>query len=228
MTGLGLALKGDLRKSMDRQLRRIKKGVKAGTASTAKGLQGDLRAQTRHAKLGRGLEKAWRFEVYPRHGKISLHPAAIVFSNAKRIHAAFSQGAQIRVRKAKFLVIPLPAAKKFGFDMGLKHSKGNKERKWSDIEAAIGKYASLRYVKIGPGKALLVADNLTSGLRRSKSRVSKKTGAAYSPVGGRRASAPLFLLVKQVRIKRKIDVKRAVKRANRDLGRQILKHLSAR
>lgn len=222
MTAIGLALKGDLQKSMDRTAKRAAVAVTRGMGAGAKGLQSDLRAQTRHARLGRGVEKAWRTAVYPRGGKVSMKAAGIVYSKASRIHAAFTKGANITTRRAKWLVIPLPAAKKMGFDKGMSKSKGSAPRKWSEVEAAIGKYAKLRYIKLGPGRALLVADNLTAGLRRSKTRINKKSGGAFSPVSGRRASAPLFLLVKRVRIKRRIDVKRATKRAASKLPGRII------
>lgn len=226
MTAVRLALKGDLRKAMNRQLLRAEKAVTRGMGEGTRSLQAELRAQTRHARLGFGVEKAWRAIHYPGKGKASLSAAGLIYSKAPRIHAAFTRGGVIR-GKGGWMVIPLPEAVKRGFHKGWKHSKGSKPRKWSEVEAAIGKYGALRYVRVGPGKALLVADNLTAGLNRSKTRRDKRSGAEYSPISGRRASAALFLLVKQVRMKRKIDVARAKRTGARRAAEGIGKHFRA-
>jgi len=217
-----LALKGDLEKHIEQERKKAATGITRGTRTGAVRLQKDFRSQVRAAGLGRKLEKAVRVVHYPKSGD-SISAASVVFSKAKRLHSAFSIGPVIRVRRAKFMPVALPAAVKLGLHTNWRKSApgaGN-ARKWSNIDAAIRRFGAVRYVKTKRGNILVVADNLTAGLKRSKVRTRKKRGD-YSPITGRRVSVALFVLVKQVRLPRRIDAKGAKRRAQRELGRDIL------
>lgn len=216
------AIVGDLEKVVSGDLNRAETAVTHGVRAAAKDLQEDFRGAVRAARLGRGLEKAWRVEHYPRTGK-SLKAASTVYSKARLLHAAFSETQVIRAKRARWLAIPLPAAVKLGLHKSWRgNERGTWNKRWSNVEAAIGRFGAVRYVKIKPGKVLVVADNLTAGLRRSKTRRTRQ-GAEYSSLRGRRVSAPLFLLVRSVRVSKRLDMDRFLRKAHDRMIPEIIR-----
>lgn len=220
---------GDLTKIMDGELKAAARAVKGGVGDATMALRDELRARTRASGYDNAerLAKAWRAEVYPKGGKDSIRAAGLVWSNAENIHALMSQGGTLRAKGGFWRVIPLPAAIKKHWDTmtdkGLGRGNSSRWRRWANVDAAVRALGPLRFVSIGPGKALLVADNLTPGLRRSKTR-RRKDGAEYSPISGRRVSAPLFLLVKVTRHAKKFDIPTAVAAASQRLVSRIIDH----
>lgn len=220
------ALRGDLVKVMDAELRAAARAVTGGIREAGGALRDDLRGRVRAAGYqgGARLERAWRANTYPAGGRDSLGAAALVYSKAERIHALMAEGGTLRAGGDGWRVIPLPEAIRRGWDETTGQARGDDQsrtRRRSNVEAAIRAMGALRFVRIGPGKALLVADNLTAGLRRSKVR-RRKDGSTYQAVG--RASAPLFLLVKVTRHARRFDIGQAVEAANRQLAGRIVRH----
>lgn len=219
---LEAALHGDLEKYLQAELNAGEIGVTRGVRRTARNLQKGFRGRTRSARLGPKLERAWGRADYPKSGN-SLGASSSVYSKARRIHEAFVEGMTIGPRRKRFLIIPLPGAQKLKLDRGLEHSKGSKERKWSQLQAAIAKFGALRWIEISGGRFLLVADWLSAGGKRSKTRhKGRNVGGEFSPITGRRQSIPLFLVVRQVRINKRIDLKPEIERAHRMLGPNIL------
>lgn len=215
---LGLALQGNLAKHIEAELRAAEQGVTEGVRRTARDLQAAFRARTRAANLGPKLERAWGRADYPK-GGASLGAASDVYSKARRIHEAFAEGVTIGPKHKRFLVVPLEGARRLKLDRGLQQSKGNRERKWAQIQAAVAKFGALRWIKISGGRFLLVADNLTAGGARSKTR---HRDGEFSPIAGRRQSVPLFLLVRQVRLGKRLDLKPDIDRAHSALPGNIL------
>lgn len=178
-------------------------------------LRDELRAQVDAAGLGTGLSKAFRHEVYPK-GRKSFSPAALVYSKAARLHAAFEDGPTIRANNAAWLVLPLPAAEALGFadrPQGRKNSARSRRARWSNVEAAIRRYGRLDFVPLDGGdRALLVARGLSRARQRGLKRSLTRRGAeaVASTVG---ESVPLFLLLRQVRIRKRLDIKAAGDRA---------------
>ncbi len=203
-------------------------------ADAGEWLQQELRGQVRAAGLGAGLEKAWRFEAYPPGKRASTRAAVLVFSKAQRLHAAFETGATIRAMNAKWLVLPLPAAEALGFWERPKGRRGKFEMynnrvgtnvRWSNVEAAIGRYGRLRFVPLDGGrKALLVADGLSRGRQRTirKRLVGAGSLAAANQV---RDSVPLFLLLKQTRIAKRLDIAGAAERARDRVPAEVEREL---
>lgn len=220
---LDVDIEGDLRKIAAASVKSIERANSGAVSETAKGLQKTLRGQVRRARLGDKLEKAWRVREFPR-SKDSIKKAALVFSKASRLHAAFSKGGTITARSSNWLVIPLAEAERRRFDRRGDKSRGPRPRRYSAVDAAIQFYGSLRFVKLGGGRALLVADNLTGSGRRRKTRT--KQGAAFSPVGGRgSASFPVFLLVKQTTLPKRLDIEGAAGKAERRLVSSLARRL---
>lgn len=198
---LKAAITGSLKELLQKEQDELADAARQAVESASATLQNTLRAQVRDAGLGEDLEKAWRREIYPRSNRKSTFPAALVYSKATRLHAAYNKGGVIRAQNTQWMVIPLPAAEELGFATdGKKRYRGGKRAHYSDLDAAIRRFGKLRPVYLKRGMIMLVADAHTgrSGSKIRYSKISEKRSA--------NASVPLFLLVKQVRIKKLLDI----------------------
>lgn len=198
---LKAAITGSLKELLQKEQGDLADAARQAVESTSTTLQNTLRAQVRDAGLGQGLEKAWRREIYPRAGRKTAGPAALVYSKATRLHAAYNKGGMIQAHNTQWMVIPLPAAEELGFASdGKKRYRGGKKAHYSNLDAAIRSFGKLRPVYLKRGMIMLVAD----------ARVGSKSGATrYKKASGKmtaNTSVPLFLLVKQVHIKKLLDI----------------------
>lgn len=195
--------------------------VTGGMRKAAEGLKQELRDQTQAAFRGNRLPKTWRSEVYPRRGD-SADAAGIVYTRAPDIIRAAEEGTIIRSRGGTWLAIPTEAAGKyglrrgadvgFGYRFGRRDSRGRRsvERVTpGGFERRTG--LKLRFVYGGPNKSFLVVDNAqrrASGVAtayRGRGRGSK----LYGPEG---RTIVVFVLVRQVRMKKRLDVAGAAAR----------------
>ena len=194
-------------------------------AAAGADLQEVLRGQVRAAGLGEGLAKAWRYEAYPKGRRASLGPAALVYSKAARLHQVFETGATITARGSKWLVLPLPAAEALGYDtrpLGRKPGgRANRLTRWSNVDAAVARYGELRFVAFDGGRrALLIADNLSRARQRTVRR--RLVGAGQLEAANRVSSGvPLFLLIRQVRVGKQLDIAGAVKQTESSLAARV-------
>ncbi|AWJ86319.1 hypothetical protein TSH58p_22655 (plasmid) [Azospirillum sp. TSH58] len=209
-------IQGDLKGLLNERLGEIADAARAAVRGAAEALQADLRAQVRAAGLGTGLEKAWRLDLYPKSGRKTLRPAGLVYSKATRLHDAFDAGETVRAKGGKWLAIPLEAAKKAGFDRSSERDDLTARRpgpvpaKWSNVSAAEARFGKLQFVPINGGRrALLVADG------KARGDVLARGGA------GRATSIPLFLLVRQARGRKLLDISGAAQRAQAQLAANL-------
>lgn len=195
-----VAVTGDLRALLNDLTSDVAAAARQAVTGASERLQADLRQQVRAAGLGVGLEKAWRMEIYPQTGRRTLRPAGLVYSKARRLHEAFEAGETVTVQGDRWLVLPLPAAKAAGLDRMLRkgdndHPNWNGRAKWSDVGGA----GRLRFVRTKPNQALLIPEGRRNGPRPE----------------------PLFLLVKQRRGRKLLDIDGAAERAKADLHRSL-------
>lgn len=209
-----------LAKGLERDLaREITQDVRAATEA----LKSDLREETAVAfSLSHRLPKAWRSTVYPRSGdSVSAAGVVQVKKTAANIIESALAATVIVARGGRWLAIPTPEAGKFGLKIGVSSAgattagKGNREkvtpRGW---ERRTG--LKLRYI---PGKtadrAVLVVDNAMYD-RRGKNNLirgyrSKGRGSRlYGPAG---RTLVVFILVRSVTTKKRIDLDAVVERA---------------
>lgn len=127
-------------------------------------LRDQLRGQVRAARLGQGLEKAWRAEVYPRGRRASLRAAGLVYSKSPVLHAAFAEGPTIAPGGATVLVIPSAEAIAMGFGSTSELSRtprgipGGAKRKYGMLGRAIEKLGkdNLSFVPLGNGRRAVI------------------------------------------------------------------------
>ncbi|MCW1839443.1 DUF6441 family protein [Prosthecomicrobium hirschii] len=196
---LKAAIVGRLDEAMRREVEGGEKAVGSALQSVALALKADLREQVRSAGLGDRLGRTWRSETYPRRGG-SLSGAALVWSKAPKLIRAHDTGPVIRSANGFWLAIPLPAAGK----SGLTASGGRQRITPGAWERRTG--LRLRFVYRRNGPSLLVVDNARlgrSGL--AAANVSRRKGIVSTRLAGRQ-TVPVFLLVPQVRLRKRLDV----------------------
>lgn len=197
---LQAALQGDLRQLLAAELKDAERGVTVGVRRATEGLKAELRGQITGAGLGERLARSWRSEVYPRTGT-SLTAAGLVWSKAPKLVGAFATGVIIRSRNGLFLAIPTEAAGRVG-DGRKRITPGGWERRTG---------LRLRFVYRRGAPSLLVVDNarLTSRGRAARNE-GRRGGVSYTRLAGR-TTVPIFLLVPQVALKKRLDVEAAAR-----------------
>lgn len=194
-TRLEAALQGDLRAFMEDELDLAERAVTAGMRATGNRLKTALRQDVVSGGLGRRLSRNWRQKDYPEHGA-SLSAASLVSANAPELMRAFDEGVTARAANSRFLAIPTDAAPKLGSD----------RKRLTPNNFPEHRYGPLRFV-YRPGRAsLLVVDSQRErkgkrgGYTRSRSKRALKSGHGLVTVA-------MFLLVPQVRLRRRLKVK---------------------
>ena len=212
---LSATIAGSIMAGMEVEVRTISKAVTAGIKEAGRGLKGDLRKQVVAAGLGPRLARTWRERTYPRN-KSSMRAATLVWSKAPQIIRTFDEGAVIRSKSGLWLAIPTPAARKRGV--------GGKRINPSNFPEH--RFGPLRFVYRRNAPSLLVVDSV----RINKSgRVGRRAkGGAFTKTGRMKqgmATVVMFIMVPQVRLKKRLDIKREVKRWERRLPGLINKHM---
>ena len=157
-------------------------------------LKSAWRVQITGAGLGQRLANTIRSQTYPK-SRNSLNAAALVWSNAPVIIGAHDTGPLIRSGNGFWLAIPLPAA---GKAMGGKRiTPGMWEQKTG---------LRLRFVYRSRGPSLLVADAVRLNTRGQAAISKSKTGRGE-------VTAPIFLLVRQVKLPKRLGLARDAERA---------------
>ena len=162
-----------------------------GDAGTS--LKTAWRGQITGAGLGARLSRTIRSEFYPK-GQPSLNAAALVWSNAPVIVGAHDTGPLIRSKDGFWLAIPTAAAGKS--TRGGRISPGEWERR---------RGLRLRFIYRRSGPSLLVAEGRLNA--RGLGVASRaKTGRGLTTV-------PIFLLVPQVKLRKRLELEGAAKAA---------------
>lgn len=199
-----LALQGSLQDVIGRQRKVAELGVTRGVHRVTEDLKQELRDQVVGAGMGRRLAKTWQDKKYPFGRKTSLNAAGWIWSNAPQIIRAHSQGVTIRAANGSYLAVPTDNAPE----------RGPSGRAVSPSNFPTSKFGELRFVPRSNGPPLLVVD----GARFTKSgRVGKQLKNPRKKSGAYRkgvATIPMFTLLPQVRLKKRLDPQTAANRAN--------------
>jgi hypothetical protein len=191
---LDLNITGDIVVAMRAEILAGEKAVTTAMRSAGAGLKADWRVQITRAGLGQRLANTIRAKTYPASGE-SLEAAALVWSNAPQIIGAHDTGPLIRSKAGFWLAIPTAAAGKGARGKAL--SPGEWERR---------RGLKLRFIYRRRGPSLLVADGRLS---------SRGLGVASKSKSGRGgATVPIFLLVPQVKLAKRLDLARDAMRAH--------------
>lgn len=199
---LSVDISPDLVAAMAAELKAGEQAVSAAMREAGQELKGDWRAQVTGAGLGRRLSNSIRSRAYPKTGD-SLSAAAFVWSKAPEIIGAHDTGPLIRSKDGFWLAIPLPAA-----------GKGTRGKALTPGEWERRRGLRLRFVYRRRGPSLLVADGRLN---------SRGLGVeSRSKTGRGRATVPIFLLVPQVKLRKRLDLARDAARVQAGLSARIV------
>lgn len=190
---LKLDITPDLVAMMAAEIRAGERAVSQAVSEAGNSVKSSWRAQITGAGLGQRLANTIRSEQFPK-GRPSLSAAAVVWSKAPVIIGAHDTGPLIRSRNGFWLAIPTPAAGKSS--RGGRITPGEWERR-SGLR--------LRFVYRRTGPSLLVAEGRLNARGRAVASRSR-TGRGVTTV-------PIFLLVPQVQLRKRLDLARDAARA---------------
>jgi hypothetical protein len=197
-----MEIAGNITAMMAAEIKAGERAVSKAVSDAGNSVKASWRGQITGAGLGQRLARTIRSDQFPK-GKSSLSAAALVWSKAPGIVNAHDTGPLIRSRNGFWLAIPTPAAGKSA--RGGRITPGEWERR-SGLR--------LRFVYRRTGPSLLVAEGrLNSGGRAVASR--SKTGRGL-------VTAPIFLLVPQVKLRKRLDLARDAKAAQERLPGAIV------
>jgi hypothetical protein len=206
---LGLDITPDLVAVMAAEVKAGEKAVSAAMREAGADLKSSWRGQITQAGLGRRLANSIRSQAYPRSGE-SLSAAALIWSKAPVIIGAHNTGPLIRSRDGFWLAIPTEAA-----------GRGRRGGKITPGEWERRRGLRLRFVYRRRGPSLLVADGRLN---------SRGLGvASRSKTGRGQSTVPIFLLVPQVKLRKRLDLGRDAERAQAAVpGMIVAKWVGAR
>jgi len=199
---INVSISPDLVALMAAEVKAGQKAVSTTMAEAGASLKSAWRTQITGAGLGARLSKTIRSQTYPK-GRNSLDAAALVWSNAPVIIGAHDTGPLIRSKGGSWLAIPLPAA-----------GKSTKGGRITPIEWERRTGLRLRFIYRRRGPSLLVAE----GRLNTKGRAV----ASRSKTGRGVVTAPIFLLVPQVKLPKRLDLARDAERAVDGVPRLIV------
>ena len=195
---------GDLGAMMAAEVVAGEKAVTKAVGDAGSSLKTSWRGQITGAGLGARLSRTIRSEFYPK-GQPSLNAAALIWSKAPVIVGVHDAGLLIRSKDGFWLAIPTAAAGKSA--RGGRISPGEWERR---------RGLRLRFIYRRSGPSLLVAEGRlnTRGLGVAS---RSKTGRGLTTV-------PIFLLVRQVKLRKRLDLDRAAKAVQEGIPGAIVAH----
>jgi hypothetical protein len=201
---LQLDITPDLAAIMAAEIHAGERAVSQAVSQAGIELKAGWRAQITGAGLGGRLANTIRAEPFPK-GRPSLNAAVVVWSKAPVIVGAHDAGPLIRSKSGFWLAIPTPAAGKSA--RGGRITPGEWERRTG---------LRLRFIYLRRGPSLLVAE----GRLNTKGRAV----ASRSKTGRGLVTAPIFLLVPQVRLRKRLDLARDAERAQKSIPGLIVEN----
>lgn len=198
---LGVKTTPSLSAVLQQEVRAGERAVSAAFRQASVQLKNNWRGQITRAGLGRKLASSIRSAAYPDR-EPSMNAAALVWSRAPKIVGAHERGAMIRSRGNFFLAIPTDAA-----------GKGRFGRKLSPAEWERRSGLKLRFVYRANRPSLLVAEARLSA--RGRALMSR------SKTGRNVATVPIFVLLPQVKLRKRLDLARDAEQVARSIPRLI-------
>ena len=211
---LAATIARSLQAGLQADLRDIERAVATGTRDVGRGLKAELRRQVASAGLGQRLANSWRDRHYPNR---KLDAASLVYTKAPQIIRAFDEGAVIRSKRGRFLAIPTENAPR----------KGTDGRRISPRTFPEHRFGPLWFVPRQTGPSLLVVDGLRASFSRKTGELRGFRRATQRARGSGQGltTVVMFLLLPQVKLRKRLDVARAAERWSAQLPALIEQQL---
>ncbi len=201
---LKLDIAGDIAALMQAEVLAGERAVTGAMRTAGNSLKTAWRGQITGAGLGQRLANSIRMASYPKSGE-SLNAAVLVWSNAPVIVSAHDKGPLIRSKNGFWLAIPTEAAGKSS--RGGRITPGEWERRTG---------LRLRFIYRRRGPSLLVAEvRINTNGRAVASKA--KSGKGLTTV-------PIFLLVAQVKLRKRLDLARDAMRVLDGIAGRAIVH----
>lgn len=221
-----MAAEGNLNAFMEKRAKGIASAVTRAVRGVAFGLQRDISRQARKAKFqNKGLERLMKAKVNPRRGyepdaEGVVYSVAMVERNGEEVdlYEVFDKGATIRAKGGKWLAIPTDDAagkKRNQFGGLIKFRPGQLQRLRQRAAADVGAGRELRSARKSKRTA---ASTFASVNYYGKADLqfipTKKPGVAMLAYVSRTTgeTTVAYWLVREVRIRKRIDLKRSERR----------------
>lgn len=217
-------------RQMKATLQQTKSAIVAGTREGTEALKKSLRADAKAAGLGR-LANTWQSKFYRNDG---FDAAGLVYSKAPKPMRAFAEGAVIKANGAKYLAIPT----NFNRARGRRRARAEKGRgQWANVlispeEMVRNKrFTFTRPRKDGPGLIWFIQVTKAQAKTRRGIKTTAYAGGQFLLGSGRRArtepileagAVPMFVLVPQVTIKKRINPDIRARRAAEAMPARVL------
>lgn len=197
----------DIGKIMADEIKAGERAVQAGIRDAGASLKDAWRAQVQASGLGPRLARTIRSDTWPKDHN-SVNAASMVWTRAPVILSAHSEGALIRASRSTWLAIPTEAAGR---------GRGGKRLTPREWEQRTGLRLVFIYRRGRP--SLLVAEaRLTKQGRAVASR--SKTGRGL-------VTAPIFIMVPQVSLRKRLDLETSARAAIASLPAAIERRWSS-
>lgn len=201
-TGLARGFEDDMARAMTRTMAEAGQMLKEGLAEA-----------TWRANSGRNkLPKTWRSRTFPM-GQDSVDAATYVDTRAPKLMAVLANGVTITARGGKWLAIPTDAAGKSGLraSAGIRSTVNTRGARERVTPRGFERRTGLKLRFVAKGSAFSAR---TAALVVDEAKRNRATGVArpYGPGAGAKLYGPagrtivVFILVRQVRLKKKLDV----------------------
>jgi hypothetical protein len=228
---LAATLGASLARILEQEVRAGERAVTRGVRAETERLKTELRQQVVAAfgARGRGIANAWRARVFPPSGE-SLGAAGIVWTKVPSIIDAFERGATIRARGGRYLAIPTG----FNAPQG-RRGRGARvtpQQMVASRQAFLRPFRSARgFVwclpvrqgeRVGRRRAPLIAGGLAA-----VATARRRGAAGWQAELLRQGFVPMFLLVPQVQLAKRLDVRGAANRALARLPAAIVREWEA-
>ena len=192
-----LAIEGNLRAHLEGREAVLRGGLYKAAGLAAGVVKDRYRAAIVGAGLGERLGRTVRGVVYPRKGTRTLEPSAFVYTKAPELIRVFAHGATIRpVKGGVYLWIPTENVPGFG---------NRKTLSPTEVEDRFGDFEYVPSLT-RPGVVLATVQGI---LAKNKSGW-RKASAGRKKQGRNAVRIVMFILVRQVRLKKRIDFDRLV------------------
>jgi hypothetical protein len=226
---LAATLGTSLARMLEQEVRAGERAVTQAIRGETERLKQELRQQVASSfgPRGRSLGNAWRARMFPASGE-SLGAAGIVWTKVPGIIDAFERGATIRARGGRYLAIPT----------GFNAARGRRGRREGGLRVTPAQMvasgqAFLLPFRSGGGFAwcLPVRQGERVGRRRAPliaggiaavATANRRGAAHWQAALLRQGFVPMFLLLPQVQLPKRLDVRGVAARALAALPRRIV------
>ncbi|KQP02658.1 DUF6441 family protein [Methylobacterium sp. Leaf93] len=198
----------DIRQALSGAEVQIAKSVTTAMKQVTEGLKQDLRDDVTSSGLGQRLANTWRGQTFPKAGE-SVDAAAYVSTNAPKLIDAFDRGVTIVASGRKYLAIPTPEA---GVrQISKRRTKGSTDNTLSPASWERETGVKLRFIPTRTGGVLVADAFYRRQARRYQGRKSFRPIRETGPDKGRQFVV-IFVLVKQVKLRKRFDIDATAKR----------------